>query len=210
MNNIELLKTLFTVVHILGAVIGAGGALYSDVIFFRSLADKKIDTKELSFLKTLSTFVWLGLILLIISGVGLFMLDPVKYMASTKFISKMSIVAILFINGLLFHAFHIPFIGRRARLREELFTNTPGLEGARLVLSGIVSITSWFFALILGSLRSVPFEVMDILGVYLLSLSIGAFSSLVVMGRFLAPHVRRNIIKISSLLLLLACVAFYA
>lgn len=205
----EIIKTLFSVGHILGAVIGAGGALYSDILFFKALSDKKVDEKELSLLKILSGFVWLGLILLIISGVGMFALDPQAYMYSTKFIAKMAIVFILFINGLFFHIFHIPFIGRRARLREELFTNTPGLEGARLVLSGIVSITSWFFALVLGSLRSLPFSATDIMATYLLALSLGAGSSLVVMKHFLALHVRKTILRVALVLLALSVALVY-
>lgn len=191
--NIELLKPVLTVVHVLGAVIGAGGALYSDVIFFKALKDKRVDKMELSILRTISVLVWCGLIALILSGTALFFTDPARYMASSKFVAKMAIVLVVTINGVLFHAVHIPFLKRRARMHKELFTDAPKAEDVRLVLSGIVSMVSWVFALVLGSLQSVPWTATEVLAVYVLAIVFGAVSSTIVMKRLLSARARINL-----------------
>jgi len=54
-------KTVYTIFHIFGAIIGAGGAYVSDAMFFASIKDEVISKVELRFMKIGSTFVWVGL-----------------------------------------------------------------------------------------------------------------------------------------------------
>jgi uncharacterized membrane protein len=185
------IKSIYIILHILGAVVGAGGAFYSDLIFFKSLKDKRIDTLELSFLRVMSLFVWVGLSILVISGAGLFFTNTEKYLHSTKFIAKMAIVLVIVINGMLFHIVHIPFMKRRARLKLRLFVNTPHAEDVFLVLSGIISMVSWIAVLILGSLQLLPFEVHHILGIYTALLAVGSISSAVILKPLLGVSARR-------------------
>jgi uncharacterized membrane protein len=160
------LKTIYTLGHILGAVLGAGGAFMSDAMFFSCIKDKKITATELRFLRLGSTMVWIGLMVLIVSGVLLFSLDPVTYLESSKFLVKMTIVLVILVNGLFFHYTHIPRIERHQdkdlRLSEEFQKHS-----ATLVASGAVSITSWFLALVLGVLRGIPYSYLMGLGIYL-------------------------------------------
>jgi uncharacterized membrane protein len=160
------LKTIYTLGHIFGAVLGAGGAFMSDAMFFSCIKDRKITGTELRFLRLGSTMVWAGLILLIISGTLLFSLDPVRYLESSKFLVKMTIVLVIVLNGLFFHYAHIPRIERHRdtdlRLSEEFQRHS-----ATLVASGAVSLTSWFLALVLGVLRGIPYSYLTGLLIYL-------------------------------------------
>lgn len=165
------LKTLYTLGHILGAVLGAGGAFMSDMMFFSCVKDRKITTTELRFLRLGSTMVWIGLIVLIVSGALLFSLDPVRYLDSSKFLVKMTIVLIILANGLFFHYMHIPRIERHQnkdlRLSDEFQKHGP-----TLVASGAVSLTSWFLALVLGVLRGIPVSYMVGMATYIVIVGI--------------------------------------
>jgi uncharacterized membrane protein len=151
------LKTIYTILHVFGAVIGAGGAYVSDAMFFSSVKDQIISKVELRFMKIGSTFVWIGLALLFVSGLLLFSTNPAGYLESSKFLIKMLIVFVIFLNGLVFHLTHLPRMHRHAGHHlpsSDEFTRKEKL----LVASGIVSVTSWTFALILGGLRTIPID----------------------------------------------------
>ena len=62
------LKTVLTILHIFGAVIGAGGAYMSDAMFFATVKDEVISNRELKFLKIGSNYDWVGLSVLFLSG----------------------------------------------------------------------------------------------------------------------------------------------
>ena len=150
-------KTVYTILHVFGAVLGAGGAYLSDAMFFASIKDEIISKVELRFLKIGSAFVWIGLALLFISGLLLFSTNPAGYLESSKFMIKMFIVFVIFINGLVFHFTHLPRLHRHADHHlpsSDEFTRKAKL----LIASGVVSVTSWTFALILGSLRMIPID----------------------------------------------------
>lgn len=159
-------KTLYLIGHVFGAILGAGGAFASDAMFFSTIKDGRITPDELRFMKLGSKLVWGGLILLIISGIFLVNTDPEKYLNSAKFLAKMSIVGIILLNGVLFHLIHIPHIQGHLGIR---FADSPTFmkKAPFLVASGAVSMISWLFTVILGMLKYVPFEFVQIFGVYL-------------------------------------------
>ncbi|MEX0931745.1 MAG: hypothetical protein WDZ88_03265 [Candidatus Paceibacterota bacterium] len=149
------LHTFFIIIHLFGVAIGAGGAFMTDIIFLSSLKDYIFSKTEIRIIKLMSVAVWTGLILLISSGLGLFLLDTEKYIASDKFILKMIIVAMLTINGALFHFKLFPIL---RSLEGEKTKDSPRFKAYRLffVATGAFSIVSWTFAIILGALRSIP------------------------------------------------------
>lgn len=160
--------TLLIIFHIFGVAIGAGAAFMSDVIFLSSVKDRVFTEAEVRILKLMSTMVWIGLGILIISGGFLWATSSYDLLSSSKFLAKMTIVLILTLNGLLFHNMHLPAIA----LRED----KPILESARfvariplLVASGALSVVSWMSALVLGVLGSLPFSYFEIMSVYFLA-----------------------------------------
>ena len=159
------LKMLYTIAHIFGAVIGAGGAYMSDMMFLSTMRDQRISPTELRFLSLGSRMVWGGLALLTLSGIGLFSTDPVGYLYSTKFIAKMSIVLIIILNGLIFYRIHHP---RMERHENEHLPSSDEFRRTRvwLLISGAISVTSWSVALVLGVLRGLSFTYLQIIGVY--------------------------------------------
>lgn len=171
------IKTIYTIFHIIGAVLGVGGAYVSDAIFISSTKDRVINKTEFNFMKMGSFFVWVGLFVLIISGLLLFSTNPLFYLSSSKFLIKMFIVLIILINGIFFHVIHFPRIYRHVShhypssdefMRKKKF----------LTISGVVSITSWTFVLILGVLRFIPISFIEALLFYVLIELVAIFIAL--------------------------------
>ena len=171
-------------------MLGAGGALASDSMFLKSLKDLKVSKTEMSFLQMGSAMVWIGLIILVISGYLLFSLEPDRYLNSDKFLAKMTIVAVILLNGLFLHISLIP------RLRRHIGGHLPSSDEFMrkrpyLFTSGAISLVSWLSALTLGALHKVPWSYGEITGAYLLILLVaGLVANL--LGRRLIPVIRKK------------------
>jgi len=152
------LKTFYTLLHLFGVTLGAGGSFMSDVLFITTTKDKVLDVSEFRILKNGSAVTWVGLLLLFISGVLLVSLDPQFYFNSDKFILKMIIVGVITLNGIVFHFIHTPrlkkLIGTQLSSSKEFKSYSMGMY-----YSGALSIVSWVSALILGGLRMIPISV---------------------------------------------------
>lgn len=160
------IKTIYIIIHLFGVAIGAGGSFMSDVLFISTTKDRVLNKTELGILKLGSLFVWIGLFLLIVSGALLFSLNPEAYMQSDKFILKMIIVLIIAINGIIFHVVHTPRLvmleGKRLSMSSRFKKFSKGMY-----CSGAISVVSWISALVLGSLRSIPVNVVIGFSIYL-------------------------------------------
>lgn len=165
---------LLTITHLFGIALGAGGAFASDWIFLLSAHDSRISRTETRFLSLGSKLVWTGVAILALSGLGLFLLDPTRLLASPKFLAKMSVILIIIANGISFHFLHLPRIRRHAG---EHFPSSDEFMRYRfpLVASGAISFVSWSSALILGAWRNVPFSYSQIMLVYLVIIIFAIF-----------------------------------
>lgn len=144
-------RFLIIIFHIIGAIFGVGAATVNDVFFFKFLADFKIEKTEAATMHSLSEIIWVGLTLLLATWIMLYLSDPNTYISSDKFIAKMVIVGILIINGV-FLTLHLT-----PRLTDLDFTtslrHTTNMKYLAFA-SGIVSLTGWYTALVLGRLPS--------------------------------------------------------
>ena len=165
-------KTFYTILHLIGVAFGAGGAYISGFIFLSSIKDNKLSGTEIRFLKLSSSMVWTGVFILVVSGILIFYLDPEKYLASSKFLAKMTIVGVVIFNGILYHVHHIPVLIEKVgkKIHFEKYKS--------LFISGAVSFVSWTFALVLGVLRGVPYNYLSIMAVYVLLLLISMAGAL--------------------------------
>lgn len=161
------LHRLLVITHVFGAILGAGGAFVSDAIFLMSVRDGTVSSTEMRFIRLGGRFVWAGLIVLLISGLGLFLLSPAEYLHSSKFLVKMGIVLIIFINGIIFHRYHIPLL---ERTKDAPLTSSAEWRAKSqwVFISGAISLPSWATTVVLGKLRSLPYSVIEIGAVYLL------------------------------------------
>lgn len=181
--------TLFTIVHLLGVVVGMGGAIASDLTFFSSIRDEKISQTEMRFLRLGGKMVWAGLFVIVVSGALLFAERPDRYLASPKFIAKITVVAILIANGIVFHLVHIPRLHRHAGAHfpssDEFIRNAP-----LLLASGATSLVSWLGAFVLGALGRVTFPYAQIMAVYFAVLFSG-IAAVILLRKRIIPHLRQ-------------------
>jgi len=88
-------KPVIIILHALTAALGVGGALITDVFFFKFLKDYRIAGEEANTLNTFSQIIWVALTGLIMTGLLLFLTNIDGYLASSKFITKMLAVLVI-------------------------------------------------------------------------------------------------------------------
>lgn len=157
------------ILHGLSAAIGVGAATVTDALFFKFLKDFRISKREAAALRAVSVVIWVALTLLILTGIGLWVPEAERLNRSPKFIAKTFIVGVIIVNGILLNLWIAPRLIRISfGVRHE---HLPGeLRRARrfAFALGAVSLTSWYSAFILGSLRSVALGAGELLGLYAL------------------------------------------
>jgi hypothetical protein len=189
------IRIALVILHIIGTVLGAGAATISDFLFFKFAKDGRVDKDEFGILKAVSSLVWIGLFLLLLSGFG-FMLLYISDIGSVrhdysldKIWAKLIIVMILLTNGFVLHYKVLPLFA--ARLNKNFATPTFMKKSTLIFTAGAISGVSWYAALILGGWRGLHATTATILLVYLVIIA-GAITTSNIGGRYLLRHVRRH------------------
>lgn len=170
---------IYLTVHLLGVIIGAGSAFFGDAVFVLSHEDKHISRDERNVMHLSTKIVWFGLLLMVVSGAGLFALDPARYLASASFLAKMSIVVIIIANGLVFTFIHHKEIKRRShkKARGEDPNNF-------LPVSGVLSTVSWLTVVLLALLKP-AYSYLPLMTGYVFFLAAAFFIAQLVLKRIL-------------------------
>jgi hypothetical protein len=165
--NLYLALVIF---HVIGTAIGAGGATFSDWIFFNAAKDGKIDRSELNILKAASTLVSIGLAILIITGFGFlihYLLVPGSGVAAPKAYAKIFIVAVIVVNGWVLHRRVLPLVEEASKENHTIVGSVIEKNRSLVLTAGAISIVSWYSALILGAWRGLEVSTELILIVYI-------------------------------------------
>ena len=137
--------TFLIILHLIGTVLGVGGATFIEIFLNKALRDGEIDPIEGSFLRTTFTVVRIGLVISIFTGFALLLLyrfegQEFKLYDPTLW-AKFTLVGVIVINALLLQAHKVP-----------------------LWLGSALSLVTWYTVMIIGVLLrgpSIPyFEVM--------------------------------------------------
>lgn len=170
---IDLLHTILKFTHIGSLALGIGGAIISD-LFVLGLLNKAISRSDLRLLENLEKIVFLGLMMLWVSGVGFFVeyqLFSPENLSNPKIMAKLTIVMIVTLNGLLFHMFFHNRVFREGMVIVEL----PVVTYYSLILFGTLSCFSWIGAMTLGAVSQLnyAFPYLHIMAGYLAIVAIG-------------------------------------
>jgi len=147
---------ILIVAHVIGTVLGVGGATFAEVFLIKSLRDGEMDPHESSTLRTVYWVIRIGLALAVLSGFG-FLLQyrlegHASYLFNEALWAKTVIVLIIAINAWLLTARRIP-----------------------MWLGSALSFTSWYAALIIGFLIGpVDYGFFELLGYYVVAVGIVA------------------------------------
>ena len=169
------------IVHLFGLALGAGAAFFSDFLFTDILKDRRISKDEFRLIQLASRVVWIGLAVLFVSGLVLFLGDVDRYLDSSKFLAKMSIVLVAAINGVVFHFKHFKLLEKL--VGKDLSKDKSAGEILKpMFVSGAVSGVSWAAALILGSLSFVSWGYWTIIGLYAGGVVLAALAAVFING----------------------------
>lgn len=144
-------RVFWIIMHNIGFILGVGGATITDVFFFRFLKDNVISEEEKGTMDTLTSVIWVGLAILIISGLMLYLPNQARLDISAKFQLKVVVVAVIALNGLLLNMLVAP------KMRSFSFEQTKPAKHLRKIAFALggISIVSWYSAFLLGSIRRI-------------------------------------------------------
>lgn len=145
-------KVLWLMMHNIGFILGVGGATITDIFFFKFLKDFRITAEEKGTMDHLSQIIWVGIIVLVMSGYFLYLPQSARLLEASKFLLKLVVVTVIIINGISLNMKVAP------ELASLSFEGLPLPTRRRRIafVLGAISLTSWYSAFILGSLRSIP------------------------------------------------------
>lgn len=141
-------KYVFVIIHVLAVVLGMGAALVTDILSFKFGFNKHLSKFEVATVRFLSQVVTAALVLIVLTGATTFLSNPEGYSQSVKFLTKMTVVGVLVINGYLLHRYVFTHIGD-PRILTSPRARTLRKLGFAL---GAISVVSWVSALSLGIL----------------------------------------------------------
>ena len=176
-----------TVLHVLSMALGLSAATFADLFFFKFLKDYQISGKEAEVLNAFSQVIWFALGLIVMSGLALYLPEASAYNTSSKFLTKITILGILIVNGAFLtlfvgpRFFELRFLKTKAHKKENTFVRRMAF------VLGPISIISWYSAFILGSLRSIPISYSQAMLGYLLVVAVGIVAGLL-LERSFAKH----------------------
>lgn len=149
--------TFLKISHLIGIVLGVGAVSFIDFFFIRAAKNGKIEPNEVEPIRLLTPFLRLGLIILILSGFGYFLLFRLTghedRLLNPRFLAKITVVGVIVINGLLLETKKIP-----------------------IAVGGPISSASWYTAFILGAWRTLSLSYLAIMGAYLVVILMAFFT----------------------------------
>ncbi len=171
-------KGVIVMLHAVAMAIGLGAATLTDIFFFKFLKDFKISESEADVMRTLSQVIWFALGLVVATGLGLFIPEAAILAGSSKFLVKMIVVLVIILNGAVLNLYITPSLSQISF--GQAHNHKPGelhhIRKVAFALGGI-SITSWYTAFLLGSLRNIALPVASLLAIYLAVLACGIIGS---------------------------------
>lgn len=168
-------QTKFLTFHILGVVLGLGGATISDILFFKFLKDYRISKKEEEVLHLLKNFMLSALGIIIVTGFALYWPAASYYNGSAPFLVKAIGVGVITLNGIALHVYVAPhLIHLNLKNHQKMGRNWHRLAFAL----GAVSVVSWYSVFFIAMLKSnLTWSFGILLSAYLVLLGVGVLGS---------------------------------
>jgi hypothetical protein len=173
-------KQLFTIFHVAAVVVGMGAAINTDILFTFFGINKKLSRTEIGTIRFLSHVVTVALGAILLTGLLLFLSNPAGYLASAKFLTKMSIVVLLCVNGFLLHQYVFKHISDKNFLTAKREYNIRRVAFAL----GAVSFVSWFSAMSLGVLDKITISYPAAFSIYAILILCAVVVSQLIVSRF--------------------------
>lgn len=149
------LNTFLVVIHVIGTILGVGGATIAEVQVTKALKDGTMDVSEQVLLHADYTVIRVGIALIVLSGISLVWWHLSQgnnwVLTSAKLWAKEALVLFIILNAIFLSKHWMP-----------------------LWLGSAISFTSWWMATILGLWHGVPFNFTQLMVGYLVLIFIVA------------------------------------
>lgn len=166
-------QSLILKTHFLGFILGFGGALVSDFLFFRFLRDMKISKSEKEILEYISKMIWLGVLVLFVTGILLFIPNSVRLLSSASFIVKMTLVAIILLNATVLNFYVSPRL-----LKLGVAASSKNMRLRRIAFAcGAISMITWYSTLFVAVTKGFGYSLLSMLVAYGIVLAVAIFVS---------------------------------
>lgn len=152
--------TILKMIHLVGLVMGLGGAIYCDLYMLKNGVMAKLTDDTVERIEDMSKIVTLGLGVLWASGLLLVFFitrENPAFWSNGKFWAKATIVVVLTLNGMAIHRLGLPFA--RARIGHRLFEGVTGPTVGTFALLGAISSISWGIPFLLGKAPELSYVV---------------------------------------------------
>jgi hypothetical protein len=162
--------TLLKITHLIGLIMGLGGAILADTTIFTRGVIRPVSAYTVHQAKFLSHVVSFGLVILWLSGGALIWVNTLahpEYLTNQKLWAKMVIVVMLTINGVLVHKLVLPMLEKS--LGNRLFDHVDTKRVLGMTFLGSVSFVSWTVPFVLGKASELNYvtPMLNILVVYI-------------------------------------------
>lgn len=174
-SNHSDLKSIILFFHLSGLALGVGGAWFLDMLLFKF--SKGLITKgKVGLIHFISNFVFVGLILLWISGslfIAYYYFYTPDFIYNPKVWAKIAVVCVLSINGYFIHSYVLNKI--ESGIGKSFFDVFSRADIKRLMFISVISFVSWLFPIVLGVSKTLNFDVpaLTILSYYAGTLFVG-------------------------------------
>jgi hypothetical protein len=172
----ELFRLSIVYLHLIACCVAIGLVLTSDIAMVTQLIKgSAAEKQEAAHLDSLKKTVSLALVALWVTGIAVVWLDvSVKgfayYFSNPKIQAKLTIVALLTLNGFVLHSAVMPAMEKAGSLLQMPFN-----QRMLAIFAGAVSAVSWFYAAMLGVGRPLAWK-------YSLVQLLAAYPALIVSG----------------------------
>ncbi|MBW3468138.1 hypothetical protein [Arthrospiribacter ruber] len=178
--------------HLLGMILGLGGTLILDILIFHFLRNFRINSSEAVIMHLISQMIILGLVLLMVTGVAIYLTDISGYNSNPRFLMKMTAVLVLSINGIFLNFYMMPKIEKLSLIKENL-EEDQNLKRVAFAVGG-VSMVSWLAAFSFAMVKDLTqFSYISMLIPYL-ALVLGAIGG----GQFIKKKMEKEVIEESK------------
>jgi YVTN family beta-propeller protein len=170
------LHLVYLVIFSLGLSIAAGAALLSNLLFVTSVRDGKLSEDEYRILRHSRSVVWVGIVLYVFAGVGLFTISAEAMLGLGIFYADATIAGLMVLNAFIFQYFHLPALQKRVG-KNLLDGNGKQKESnliVYLLVSESISVASWIFIILHHAMYRLPATYSMVMSAY--------FAMLVIIG----------------------------
>jgi hypothetical protein len=177
--------TFIKIFHLMGLVMGFGGAVLLDFTIFSRGIVRPVSQYTIHQSIVLSRIVSVGLAVLWITGIALIWLnlaDKPEYLTNQKLWAKIAIVMVLTANGFFIHHKILPML--KERIGNRLFDNLLRSQLALLTLIASISLISWVTPFVLGKASELNYvtPMWQIMVVYFIAVAVSWVGMFSVMG----------------------------